>query len=155
MNTANQSSHQPYQPGSGATDTQTGSASSATTATTRSQAVASVLTSKLGQWWMDRARTEVLAVVPKAQEYGSGDLIAIGQQIARLAGRDQPSDAEAAELGVFFYQHGKMARWADALQHGRQVSDDTLHDIAVYAKMAQHIRRFDSWPLADLEGDAK
>lgn len=101
--------------------------------------------SALESWWMAQADREIDATIPKAIEYGSTDLVAMGHDLARCAGRTV-SDEEAAELGVFFYVRGKVARWVDAVVDGRRVSDDTLFDIGVYVKMAQRIRKAGSWP---------
>lgn len=104
------------------------------------------LEQELTAWWHDRARTEIIAVVPKMREYGSGDLVEVGRTLARVAGRKVGSVADAAELGIFFYLVGKMARWADAVESGRRVSDDTIADIAVYARMVQRVRDVGGWP---------
>lgn len=99
----------------------------------------------LQQWWHDRAEAEVDAVVPKAVEYGADDLTEMGQVMARMAGREVEA-AEAAELGVYYYALGKMARWTAAVVDGRPVSDDTLHDLGVYIRMVQRIREVGAWP---------
>lgn len=106
-------------------------------------------TSLLADWWRQLAEDEIQRTVPKAVEYGSTDLIDIGRNIARLSGRDV-DDAQAAELGVYFYLEGKFARWRSAIMEGREVSDDTLFDIGVYIRMAQRIRHAGSWPGIDL-----
>lgn len=100
---------------------------------------------ELSDWWVKLANQEADKVVPKAVEYGALDLIQIGQDMALCFGR-KISDEEAAELGVYFYLRGKLARWTDAVVTGRRVSDDTLHDIGVYVRMAQRIREKGSWP---------
>lgn len=99
----------------------------------------------LTEWWMDKAEEEVRQVVPKAVEYGALDLVQIGQDLA-LTMKRTVTDAEAAELGIYFYLRGKLARWTDAVITGRQVSDDTLHDIGVYVRMAQRVRDAGGWP---------
>lgn len=108
--------------------------------------------SQLTDWWVELARSEASRVVPKAVEYGATDLVEIGRHLAE-AGVTPPAGmtpeqtgAWMAELGVYFYMVGKMARWSDAISHGRAVSDDTLHDIGVYVRMAQRIRETGSWP---------
>jgi hypothetical protein len=109
---------------------------------------------ELTNWWMDAAADEVTRTVPKAVEYGAIDLVEIGRQLAQAAGGmgllgdDAPADAPArlAELGVYFYIVGKLARWTSAIQEKRQISDDTLFDIGVYVRMAQRIRHAGSWP---------
>lgn len=100
---------------------------------------------ELGGWWKRVANREIDAVVPKAIEYGADDLVVIGQELALLMGRTV-GDEEATELGIYFYELGKMARWRSAIREGRRVSDDTLHDIGVYIRMAQRNREVGSWP---------
>lgn len=102
--------------------------------------------SGLASWWRKQAETEIERTVPKAEEYGSTDLIRVGRIMAESAGRHGVSDEEAAELGVFFYIEGKLARWADAVTRGERVSDDTLFDIGIYVRMAQRIRATGGWP---------
>lgn len=105
----------------------------------------SQLEALLTEWWMDKAEEEVRRTVPKAVEYGALDLIQIGQDLALTAGREV-TDEEAAELGVYFYVRGKLARWTDAIVRGDRVSDDTLFDLGVYIRMAQRIRDAGGWP---------
>lgn len=97
-------------------------------------------------WWLEVARQEAEKVVPKAIEYGSTDLIEIGRTLGQVMHREGLGEAEQAELGVYFYIVGKIARWTDAVREGRAVSDDTLHDIGVYVRMAQRIRFSGGWP---------
>jgi hypothetical protein len=101
-------------------------------------------------WWVTLACEEAEKVVPKAIEYGATDLVEIGRTLGDAARLDGLTEAQQAELGVYFYLVGKMARWTDAIKTGRQVSDDTLHDIGVYVRMAQRIRAAGSWPGVDL-----
>lgn len=110
----------------------------------------------LGQWWMDLAEAEFGDLAAKMREYGgegrAWDLVDIGEAL-RASGvkfgfhpdRD-PSQAELQELGVYFYLVGKFGRWKAAVAEGRPVSDDTLHDIGVYVRMAQRIRQSGGWP---------
>lgn len=100
---------------------------------------------ELAEWWRDQAEAEIEQTVAKAVEYGSTDLVDIGQSLARVAGREI-DDQEAAEWGIFFYLEGKLSRWRSAITDGREVSNDTLLDIGVYARMAQRIREAGSWP---------
>lgn len=100
---------------------------------------------QLHEWWIQQAEDECARTIPKAVEYSAVDLTDIGHDLARTMGREV-SDEEAAELGVFFYLRGKVARWVGAVTAGQRVSDDTLFDIGVYVRMAQRIREFGSWP---------
>lgn len=100
---------------------------------------------QLIDWWMGKAASEVELTVPKAIEYGSTDLIDIGVMLGRTM-RRPVDEEEAAELGVFFYLIGKIARWQSAIERGERVSDDTLLDIGVYVRMAQRIRHSGGWP---------
>lgn len=105
---------------------------------------------ELSKWWKGRVLAEIDATVPKAIEYGSHDLIEMGRTLAYVMKRDGISDEEAAELGIWFYQLGKMGRWTNAIRNQTRVSDDTLLDIGVYAKMAQRVRDAGGWPGVDL-----
>ena len=60
--------------------------------------------------------------------------------------RREVNAEEAAELGVFFYLIGKVARWQSAIERGERPSDDTLFDVGVYVRMAQRIRSHGGWP---------
>ena len=99
----------------------------------------------LTTWWLARAQREAEEVVPKAVEYGSNSLMQVGRKMAQLQGREV-NDDEALELGCWSYLIGKVERWTDAVMRGDRPSDDTLHDVAVYVKMAQRVRDVGSWP---------
>ena len=105
---------------------------------------------ELIQWWLGKAAAEIQPMVDKIIEYGGAgravDLIEVGRELARL--KDwEVNDAEAAELGIYFYIRGKMGRWQAAISEGRGVSDDTLHDIGIYIRMVQRIREMGGWPI--------
>lgn len=110
----------------------------------------SALAGELEQWWYQQAQTEVEAVVTKAIEYGGHgaaiDLIDIGHALGQIAGREL-TEEECTEWGIFFYIEGKLARWKAAMIEGRRVSDDTLHDVSVYCRMAQRNRAVGGWPF--------
>lgn len=99
-------------------------------------------------WWTRLAERDARTTVPKAVEYGSADLIEIGRAMARATGRTDLTDAQAAELGIYFYVVGKLGRWTAAVEDGRPVSDDTLFDISVYITMVRRIRATGGWPYA-------
>lgn len=103
----------------------------------------------LEEWWRDQSHAEMLACVPKAIEYGATDLAVIGRTMGRLMGRNGDlTHEEATEIGIYFYLVGKLARWEDAIVHGRRVSDDTLLDASIYIKMQQRNRAVGGWPIA-------
>jgi adenylosuccinate synthase len=110
------------------------------------------LASELELWWTAKAQDEVKPLVDKMIEYGGHgaamDLIDIGRDLFRIAGRtnEEFTEADATELGIYFYLRGKMARWTAAVSEGRRVSDDTLHDIGIYVRMAQRAREVGGWP---------
>jgi hypothetical protein len=114
---------------------------------------AQMVRNALETWWNDKSHGEMVACVPKAVEYGSTDLAVIGRTQGRLMGRHDLTHEEATEIGIFFYLMGKIARWEDAIVHGRRVSDDTLHDVAVYVKMQQRNRDVGGWPFPPSEED--
>lgn len=100
----------------------------------------------LHDWWMDRASAEAEAVVPKAVEYGPNSMIEVGRAMGRMSNRDL-TDQEAIEVACMFYICGKLGRWVDAVAHGKTPSDDTIHDIGIYIKMAQRNREVGGWPF--------
>lgn len=103
------------------------------------------MASQLSQWWLDHAKTEAAQTVAKMEEYGSRDLVEIGQQLARI-GQHQLTDIKAMEWGCAFYLLGKMARVMSAIERGDSPSDDTWLDIAVYAKMVLAARA-EAWDI--------
>lgn len=105
----------------------------------------------LADWWADQAQEEINRTVPKAAEYGAGDLAEIGRVMGRLMGRPDLTEQEATEIGIFFYLYGKLARWEQAILERRQINDDTLFDIRVYAMMAARTRQVGGWPWASDE----
>ena len=102
----------------------------------------------LARWWMETAEDEAERTIVKAVEYGAHDLVEIGRNLALTQGR-KVDDEEAAELGVYFYTCGKLARWTSAIADGRRVSDDTLLDLGIYVRMAQRLRDSGGWPSGD------
>lgn len=96
-------------------------------------------------WWRSVAESEIEAVVAKAIEYGATDLEDLGYEVARINGWNL-TKAQATEVGIYVYLRGKVSRWTAALTEGRMVSDDTLHDIGVYVRMAQRAREVGAWP---------
>lgn len=112
---------------------------------------------ELTDWWLNKAEAEVKPMVDKALEYGGRgaaiDLIEIGRDLFRIAGRepDEYTDADATEMGIYFYLRGKFGRWQAAVLEGRTVSDDTLHDIGIYVRMAQRAREVGGWPYGSEE----
>lgn len=103
------------------------------------------LADELHQWFKDKAEQEARLVAPKAIEYGSRSLVAIGRDLAHLGGQIV-TDQRAIELAIWSYVKGKMERWTEAVMNGKPVSDDTLLDLGIYVKMAQRNREFGSWP---------
>lgn len=102
-------------------------------------------------WWLDKAEEEVASVAPKIREYGSGgsdNMVMLGQTLATaMTGAAwSPSKAKAIELAAAFYLQSKVTRWINALSHGQEASDDTLHDIACYLKIAQRARAVGGFP---------
>ena len=106
------------------------------------------MAAELETWWFEKAKNEIEATVPKAIEYSATDLFDMGRDLAETMGRDvrNMDDADLAELGVYVYVLGKVSRWKGAIKDGRKVSDDTIADLAVYARMVQRIRDAGGWP---------
>lgn len=106
----------------------------------------------LFQWWMEFAAATGVAVVPKAIEYSSEDLYILGREMAETMAMDlsDMSRGQLEEMGIFFYESGKMARWSGAIRDGRLVSLDTIRDLVIYATMAARIRETGNWPGVEL-----
>lgn len=98
----------------------------------------------LTTWWLEHAQREADQTVQKMREYGSGDLVAVGAQVAALANRGVLSEQQAFEIGCLFYLIGKLERVVSATQRDESASDDTWFDIAIYAKMVQ-AKRAGAW----------
>lgn len=96
-------------------------------------------------WWEDVAAADAEAAAAKMGEYGSHDLVMIGDALTSMIGRAEASDAQKAELGCAFYLLGKLARAMEAYRHGKQPSDDTWHDVTVYSMMIRRIRATGGW----------
>lgn len=112
------------------------------------------LKDELTLWWLDQARAEIDMVVDKAIEYGATDLVDIGHQLARTAGRTI-CDQDAAEWGIAFYALGKVSRILAAIAEGRQPSEDSWLDLGVYARMAQRVKQCGGWPGDPIQADAR
>lgn len=102
-------------------------------------------------WWMATAREDLLASLPKVEEYGgasgSADLKLIGDNLAVLMGWPEgTTDALKQELGCWFYAQGKQARLVSDYQQQRPGKADTWHDLTVYSMMARRIQEVGTWP---------
>lgn len=101
--------------------------------------------SELGAWWAEVSADDVEPAIIKGKEYGSLDLIVIGRTMREMIGI-APDVVSDAEVGIIFYQLGKVARAVSAIHSGRRPSDDTWHDIVVYGMMVRRIRETGQWP---------
>lgn len=95
-------------------------------------------------WWLHHAVQEAKATLPKAEEYGDTELVDLGRVLGHLQGREL-GDPVASELAIWSYVQGKLGRWTSALRRGDRVSQDTLFDLGVYARMAQKVRETGEW----------
>lgn len=112
---------------------------------------AAVVAEQLSDWWQDESTRDMLAVVPKAIEYGSSDLKAMGAQLVALhPGVDGMDAGEREKVGqemaIAFYLLGKVTRLFGAYERGGQPSDDTIHDVTVYSMMFRRVRSEGGWP---------
>lgn len=100
---------------------------------------------RLLKWWNQHHETSTDDFIGKLEEYGAGDLYAIGRTMAKVANIEEPDDATAFELGCLFYVVGKIERLVSGHSNGQTPSADSWHDIAIYAKMVL-AQRDGVWP---------
>lgn len=103
------------------------------------------MTEPLETWWENTTSDELASMLPKVIEYGSHDLAVIGD-VMMLMKPELRDQVHPSELGIAFYALGKMARIMGAYADGIAPSDDSWHDLAIYARMAQRVRYADGWP---------
>ena len=102
---------------------------------------------RLVDLWREMSEDEIRRTIPKAAEYGQQSLVDLGAVLYRHSGRDPKNTTDAAlmEEAIWFYLNGKIQRWNDAAHGGRAVSEDTIFDIIIYARMALTIRTTGTW----------
>lgn len=105
----------------------------------------------LRKTWDDLNAEEANKVVPKAIEYGSGDLKLMGYAMKQLLNSPRArahdwTEPESMEIAIAFYILGKIARMLSAYERGAMPADDQPHDIGVYTRMVQVLRRTGEWP---------
>lgn len=98
------------------------------------------------RWWTSQVEEHGPTIQAKAQEYGSNSLRQVGALFLRDRGLEGFTETEELVAGCAVYAHGKLERVLDALLAGTLPSDDTLHDLQVYAAMAQYIKTTGVWP---------
>lgn len=108
-----------------------------------SDATLNAIIDDLRTWWVTTAEQDFAEMEPKIGEYTASDLVLMGQFMEHWMALPPGSGAEAATL---WYALGKVARAVAAYREGRLPSDDTLHDLSVYAMMARRIRQTGRWP---------
>lgn len=119
----------------------------------------SSLEKELTEWWLEKAKAEIVGTVPKSVEYGSYDMQLIGSVLADLikwdTSKTERTEAVHVELGAFFYLLGKVGRMASALTRSELPSDDTYFDASVYSRMVQRAREAGGWPGVAKEDDVE
>ena len=103
------------------------------------------MTDYLETWWEDTTDAELTSLLPKVIEYGSHDLKIIGD-IMLLLKPELQGKINPEEMGIAFYALGKIARIMGGYADGIAPSDDSWHDLAIYARMAQRVRDAEGWP---------
>ena len=102
------------------------------------------MTSHAAQWWVDLSAEDAADATAKLNEYGSQDLVSIGQDLSLMMGW-QTTPEVAAELGAAFYLRGKVARMVEAYRGKFVPSDDTIKDVVAYGMMIRRIREVGGW----------
>lgn len=102
-------------------------------------------------WWRNVTEVDLSETLPKALEYGSGDLELMGQALLMLqgdvweGGDDAERQAIGQELAILFYIQGKVSRALSAAKDGKRCSPDTIKDVRIYSVMLQRVRDTGRW----------
>lgn len=104
------------------------------------------------EWLVRLVSDELEPMIRKAAEYGGADLEIMGGAMIALVDRSKfPPDTNwtklGMEMGLAFYQLGKISRMFGAWAEGRTPSDDTLYDDMIYSLMLRFVRRFGHWRI--------
>jgi len=103
------------------------------------------------RWWRTTSEGDLRHSLTKRAEYGSRDLVRLGEALFEFAGVTREDDDESeweqvcAELGILFYLEGKLARALEAYRQGNLPSTDTYDDLRVYSWMLGRVRETGSW----------
>jgi hypothetical protein len=105
----------------------------------------------LARWWLDLAVGDLIATMPKTQEYGgnqegSADLRVMGYALAELAGAHGAPESVKMEMACWFYALGKIARLISDYQRGEKGKPDTWFDLGIYTRMARRLQEVGRWP---------
>lgn len=112
-------------------------------ATTPTEYAKENLVAELRGWWEATTSADFEQMAPKIAEYTASDLTLMGRFLEEWTAMPEGTGPEAA---CAFYLLGKIARAVAAYKDGRLPSDDTLHDIVIYAMMMRRIREKGGWP---------
>lgn len=93
---------------------------------------------------------DMAALKEKALEYGAADLKIMGKAMESLLPGSEDLDFQSREragleMAIGFYAMGKAARLYGAWEKGREPSEDTWHDLGIYAYMARIVREQGKW----------
>lgn len=97
--------------------------------------------------WMAKHQLELRKMADaKASEYGSLDLVLMGNILADLIPGLSQDGADRIQAAIAFYALGKLSRVFSALQEGKPAPTDSWLDLEVYALMAQRVMEIGDWP---------
>lgn len=104
------------------------------------------------EWIVRLVGDELEPMIRKAAEYGGADLEIMGGAMVALIDRskfdpDTNWTKLGIEMGLAFYQLGKISRMFGAWAEGRTPSEDTLYDNMIYSLMLRFVRRFGHWRI--------
>ncbi len=100
----------------------------------------------IAKWWHGQTEEDMAKTIPKAAEYGAGDLEAIGRMLLSMVGWEDAPERVGIEMGIAFYLYGKCARLMSAYAEKRLPSQDTWDDACIYTMMARYVREHGQWP---------
>lgn len=103
--------------------------------------------SRIAYWYNQQNDADRNMALSKRRDYGSADLVLMAAGMRILAESDAwtPTDKQAMEMALGFYQLGKVARKFGAWAQGKDPNIDSDVDLGVYSMMARRVRETGEW----------
>lgn len=102
---------------------------------------------QVGEWYLKASEDDAAMAVRKRGIYGSADLTLMAAAMKILAESEpwSPTERQATDMALGFYQLGKVARKFGAWAQGHEPNEDSDVDLGVYSMMARRVREAGEW----------